>query len=77
MSNGINDPRPHSVVEPVQLSLDDAFQFREETRYPGFYYHMDYNYIDDVNWKCFVNSNYDRNTKKWSLKKVPYVQLIK
>ena len=52
-------------------------QFREETRYPGFYYHMDYNYIDDVNWKCFVNSTYDRNTKKWSLKKVPYVQLIK
>jgi len=52
-------------------------QFREETRYPGFYYHMDYNYIDDVNWKCFVNSTYDRNTKKWSLKKVPYVQLIR
>jgi adenylylsulfate reductase subunit A len=52
-------------------------QFREETRYPGFYYRMDYNFIDDVNWKCFVNSTYDRNTKKWSLKKVPYVQLIK
>ena len=28
MSTGANDPRPHSVVEPVQLSLDDAFQFR-------------------------------------------------
>jgi adenylylsulfate reductase subunit A len=52
-------------------------QFREETRYPGFYYRMDYNYIDDANWKCFVNSTYDRNTHKWSLKKVPYVQLIK
>jgi len=52
-------------------------QFREETRYPGFYYRMDHNYIDDENWKCFVNSTYDRNTKKWSLKKVPYVQLIK
>src|SRR3989338_3339622 len=52
-------------------------QFREETRYPGFYYRMDHNYIDDVNWKCFVNSTYDRTTRKWSLKKVPYVQLIK
>jgi adenylylsulfate reductase subunit A len=52
-------------------------QFREETRYPGFYYHMDYNYIDDVNWKCFSNSTYDKKTKKWSLKKVPYVQVIK
>ena len=52
-------------------------QFREETRYPGFYYHMDYNYIDDVNWKCFSNSTYDKKTKKWTLKKVPYVQVIK
>jgi adenylylsulfate reductase subunit A len=52
-------------------------QFRTETRYPGFYYRMDHNYIDDENWKCFTNSTYDRNTHKWSLKKVPYVQLIK
>lgn len=52
-------------------------QFREETRYPGYYYRMDYNYIDDDNWKCFVNSKYDRDTKQWMLKKVPYVQLIK
>ncbi len=28
MSLDANDPRPHSVLEPVQLSLDDAFQFR-------------------------------------------------
>ena len=52
-------------------------QFREETRYPGFYYRMDHNYIDDENWKCFSNSTYDRKTKKWALKKVPYVQVIK
>jgi adenylylsulfate reductase subunit A len=52
-------------------------QFRTETRYPGFYYRMDHNYIDDQNWKCFSNSVYDRNSKKWSLKKVPYVQMIK
>ncbi|MFA5915544.1 MAG: adenylyl-sulfate reductase subunit alpha [Burkholderiales bacterium] len=52
-------------------------QFREETRYPGFYYRMDHNYIDDENWKCFSNSRYDKQTKKWTLKKVPYVQVIK
>jgi adenylylsulfate reductase subunit A len=52
-------------------------QFRQETRYPGYYYRTDYNFIDDDNWKCFSNSRYDRNTKKWALKKVPYVQLIK
>jgi adenylylsulfate reductase subunit A len=52
-------------------------QFRTETRYPGFYYRMDHNYIDDENWKCFTNSTYDRHTRKWTLKKVPYVQLVK
>jgi adenylylsulfate reductase subunit A len=51
-------------------------QFRKETRYPGYYYRMDYNFIDDENWKCFVNSTYDRQTGKWTLWKVPYVQLI-
>jgi adenylylsulfate reductase subunit A len=52
-------------------------QFREETRYPGYYYRTDHNYIDDENWKCFVNSQYDRDSKKWKLWKQPYVQLIK
>ena len=31
-------------------------KFREETRYPGYYYRMDFQRIDDENWKCFVNS---------------------
>jgi adenylylsulfate reductase, subunit A len=52
-------------------------QYRLETRYPGYYYRTDYNFVDDENWKCFVNSRYDRGTKKWDLKKVPYKQLIK
>ncbi len=52
-------------------------QFREESRYPGYYYRADYMNIDDDNWKCFVNSTYDRHTGEWKLKKVPYVQLIK
>ena len=33
--------------------------------------------VDDENWKCFVNSTYDRDTGEWSLKKVQYTQLIK
>ena len=52
-------------------------QFREESRYPGYYYRTDFLKIDDDNWKCFVNSTYDRKTGKWSLKKVPFVQLVK
>ena len=52
-------------------------QFREETRYPGYYYRADFRDLDDQNWKVFVNSTYDRKTRQWSLRKVPYVQLIK
>ena len=52
-------------------------QFREETRYPGYYYRMDYQNIDDDNWKCFVNSKFDRNTGEWTLWKEEYIQLIK
>jgi adenylylsulfate reductase subunit A len=51
-------------------------QFREESRYPGYYYRADFLRIDDDNWKCFVNSTYDRNSGEWTLKKVPWVGLI-
>jgi adenylylsulfate reductase subunit A len=50
--------------------------FREESRYPGYYYRGDFDLIDDNNWKCFTNSNYDATTDKYTLKKVPYVQLV-
>lgn len=51
-------------------------QFREESRYPGFYYRMDFNFVDEKNWKCFVNSTYDRKTKKWNVFKRPHVDLV-
>jgi len=51
-------------------------QFREESRYPGFYYRMDYNFIDDENWKCFVNSVYDKTTKQWTVFKRKHVDLV-
>lgn len=51
--------------------------FREESRYPGYYYRGDHNKIDDANWKCFTNSKYDAESNTWELKKVPYVQMVK
>ena len=50
--------------------------FREETRYPGYYYRGDYLPIDDENWKCFVNSTYDKKTGQWDVFKRDYHQLI-
>jgi adenylylsulfate reductase subunit A len=51
-------------------------QFREESRYPGFYYRMDFNQVDDENWKCFVNSIYDKKSKTWTLFKRKHVDLV-
>jgi adenylylsulfate reductase subunit A len=51
-------------------------QFREESRYPGFYYRTDKNFVDEKNWHCFVNSVYDRHTKKWNCFKRKHVDLV-
>jgi adenylylsulfate reductase subunit A len=37
---------------------------------------MDFNLVDEQNWKCFVNSTYDKKSRKWALKKVPHVDLV-
>ena len=37
----------------------------------------DFRDLDDDNWKCFVNSTYNRDTADWSLKKVPWKQVVK
>ncbi len=51
-------------------------QFREETRYPGYYYRADHPSVDDDNWKCFVNSVFDKERCVWELKKVKWEPLI-
>ena len=50
--------------------------FREETRYPGYYYRNDFLKIDDKNWKCFTNSKIDPNTGKWEHFKKDYVKIV-
>ena len=51
-------------------------KFRKETRYPGYYYRADYQDINDEEWKCFVNSRYDRDSGQWDIKKVKWQPLI-
>jgi adenylylsulfate reductase subunit A len=51
-------------------------QFREESRYPGFYYRMDKNFVDEENWHCFVNSIYDKDAKTWTCFKRAHVDLV-
>jgi adenylylsulfate reductase subunit A len=51
-------------------------EFREESRYPGFYYRTDKNFVDEKNWKCFVNSVYDKKSHKWTCFKRAHVDLV-
>jgi adenylylsulfate reductase subunit A len=45
--------------------------FREETRWPGYYFRSDKPSIDNENWLAFCNCKYDRNTGEWEMIKRP------
>ena len=49
--------------------------FREETRWPGYYYRTDFPTLDEDNWKCFVNATWDSATDAWKMEKVPVINL--
>jgi adenylylsulfate reductase subunit A len=44
--------------------------FREETRWPGYYFRSDKPKMDK-DWLCFVNCTYDAAKDEWAMKKVP------
>ncbi len=48
--------------------------FREETRWPGYYFRSDFPKLDDANWKCFVNCTYKNGN--WEFKKVPVLSIV-
>ncbi len=50
--------------------------YREETRYPGFFYRTDFPELDDENWKVFVNSRHNPDTGEWEMRKIPHVDLV-
>ncbi len=49
--------------------------FREETRWPGYYFRSDKPKMDKK-WECFVNCTMDPKTEEWSLKKVPIKRIF-
>jgi adenylylsulfate reductase subunit A len=49
--------------------------FREETRWPGYYFRNDFPTIDEANWKVFANCTYKDGN--WEMKKRPVYQIIK
>ena len=51
--------------------------FREETRWPGYYFRSDFPKINEDEWRCFVNCRYDANTQKWEMMKKPILPVFK
>jgi adenylylsulfate reductase subunit A len=43
--------------------------FREETRWPGYYFRADTPKMDDENWLCFVNCKWDPKSDEWEMLK--------
>jgi adenylylsulfate reductase subunit A len=50
--------------------------FREETRWPGYYYRGDHLKLDDENWHCLTLSQRDRETGEWAMEKAPVYHLV-
>ena len=50
--------------------------FRQETRWPGYYYRADYPNLDEENWKVFTNSRFAPETGEWQMQKVPFLSNI-
>ena len=50
--------------------------FREETRWPGYYYRGDFMKLDDNNWHCLTVSRRDRKTGEYTMEKAPLYHLV-
>ncbi len=51
--------------------------FREETRWPGYYFRADFPKLDQANWHCFVNCKMDPVTEKWEMLKRDVIPMFK
>ena len=50
--------------------------FREETRWPGYYYRADHPKLNDNDWHVFTGSRYDAKTGEWHMEKLPVHHII-
>ncbi len=50
--------------------------FREETRWPGYYFRSDKPKMDEENWHVFANCRYDPGTGNWQLRTRPIHQIF-
>jgi adenylylsulfate reductase subunit A len=53
-----------------------AILYREETRWPGYYFRSDKPAMDQKDWKVFVNMKWDPKTDKWDVFSKPILSII-
>ncbi len=50
--------------------------YREETRWPGYYFRSDCPKMDEQNWRVFVNCRLDPTSNKWEMTKRPIIPVF-
>ncbi|MDH3535948.1 MAG: adenylylsulfate reductase subunit alpha, partial [Gammaproteobacteria bacterium] len=50
--------------------------FRQETRWPGYYYRGDHMHLDDDNWHCLTLSRRDPESGEWTMEKAPVYHIV-
>ena len=50
--------------------------YREETRWPGYYYRGDHMKLDDENWHCMTLSRRDPESGEWDMEKAPVYHIV-
>ena len=53
-----------------------AILFREETRWPGYYFRADCPDMDEKNWLAFANCRWDPQNGQWEMTKRPILHFI-
>ena len=54
-----------------------AIMFREETRWPGYYFRTDTPKMDEDKWKVFVNMKWVPKEDKWEVFSRPIISIVK
>ncbi len=53
-----------------------AILYRDETRWPGYYYRSDKPSMDEKDWKVFVNMKWDPKSDKWDVFSRPIISIV-
>ncbi len=51
--------------------------FREETRWPGYYFRGDFPKMNQEEWHCFANCRWNPETNEWEMMKKDVIDLVK